>query len=235
MTIYKIADLNIGIENHSDFTKEYMKDYLSTDTEYDFCVSVTDDMVEFEKKIAEKPVAEKYYETTAILRYICKKIVSNYNGFFLHCSCLEYEDEAYIFTAKSGTGKSTHARLWREVFADKVTMINDDKPIIRYIDNKFYIYGTPWNGKHHLSNNIKSEIKAIYYLYQGEENKATKSDPVSSVTKILSQTVLPDDKESMLHLLDMVEKLVSTTPVLDLHCTISHDAVHTALDSLKEI
>ncbi len=235
MTIYKIADLNIGIENHSDFTKEYMKDYLSTDTEYDFCVSVTDDMVEFEKKIAEKPVPEKYYESTAILRYICKKIVSNYDGFFLHCSCLEYEDMAYIFTAKSGTGKSTHARLWREVFADKVTMINDDKPIIRLIDNKFYIYGTPWNGKHHLSNNIKSEIKAIYYLSQGEENKVTKSDPFSSITKILSQTVLPDDKESMVHLLDMVEKLVSTTPVFDLDCTISHDAVHTAFNSSKEI
>ncbi|MBE6825248.1 MAG: hypothetical protein E7513_07965 [Ruminococcaceae bacterium] len=234
MIIYKIADLNIGIENHSDFTKEYLKDYLSSDTEYDFCISITKDIIEYEKQNSEEDFPHKYYEATAILRNICKKVVSDYDGFFLHCSCLEYEGNAYVFTAKSGTGKSTHSRLWREVFGDKVTMINDDKPIIRLIDDKFYIYGTPWNGKHHISNNIKSEIKAIYYLSQGSENAIAKSDPISSISKILSQTVLPDDKKSMENLLDMVEKLVSSTPVFDLSCTISHDAVRTVLNSLKE-
>lgn len=234
MDIYKIADLYIGVENHSDFSKEYMKDYLSDKDGVDFCVNVTNDMIAYEKQLAVEKVPEAYYELIAILRSICGTILEKYNGFFLHCSSLEYEGGAYIFTAKSGTGKSTHARLWRETFGDKVTMINDDKPIVRLIDDTFYIYGTPWNGKHSISNNIKAPIKAIYYLSQAENNKATKCDFVDAVTKLLSQTVLPNSKESMSKLMTMLEKLLSTTPMYDLECNISQDAVYTALNSTKE-
>ncbi|MBQ7133559.1 MAG: hypothetical protein IJO20_03595 [Ruminococcus sp.] len=235
MDIYKIAELNIGVENHSDFTKEYMKDYLCDENELDFVVTVTQEMISCEKEIAVEEVPEQYYELTAVLRVICHTIVEKYNGFFLHCSCLEYEGEAVVFTAKSGTGKSTHARLWREYLGDKVTMINDDKPIVRFIDGRFYIYGTPWNGKHSLSNNIKAPIKAIYYLHQAKENKVVRCDSISSITKLLSQTVLPNSKESMNCLLSMLEQLLSTIPMFDLYCDISKNAVDAVLSSLKEI
>ncbi len=235
MDIYKIADLNIGIENHREFTKQYMKEYLTDETHFDFSVSVNDEMIAYENSIAVEKAPEQYCELTAILRVICKKVVERYNGFFLHCSCLEYKGEAIVFTAKSGTGKSTHTRLWREMLKDEVTMINDDKPIVRLIDGTFYIYGTPWNGKHSLSNNIKAPIKAIYYLHQADQNRVTACDPISSISKVLSQTVLPDDKASMENLLSMTEKLVSTIPVFDLGCNISYDAVNTVLSSLKEI
>lgn len=235
MEIYRIADLNIGVENQCDFSKKYMKDYLVDVTDTDFVVSVTDSMIDYEKQIAIEKVPEQYYELTGILRCICEKILEEYNGFFLHCSCLLYEDKAIVFTAKSGTGKSTHARLWREILGDKVTMINDDKPIVRYIDGEFIIYGTPWNGKHSLSNNIKAPIKAIYYLHQAKENKVERCDPISSISKMLSQTILPDNKNIMNELLDMMEKLVCNVPMFDLYCNISEDAVHTVLDSLKEI
>ena len=235
MEVYRIADLNIGIENHKDFTKKYMKDYLVDDTKVDFVVSVTDSMIQYEKQIAVEKVSEPYYEVTAVLRSICEKILEEYSGFFLHCSCLLYEGKAIVFTAKSGTGKSTHSRLWREKLGDKVTMINDDKPIVRYLDGEFVIYGTPWNGKHSLSNNIKAPIKAIYYLHQAKENKVEKCDPISSISKMLSQTVLPDNKKSMYDLLDMMEKLVCNIPMFDLYCNISEEAVQVVLDSLKEI
>ncbi|MDO4748368.1 MAG: hypothetical protein Q4A12_04225 [Eubacteriales bacterium] len=235
MDIYRIADLNIEVKNHSEFTKNYLADYLTDELVADFSVTVTQEMIAHEKEIATEVVPEPYYEITAILRYICDVILSKYSGFFLHCSCLELNGEAYVFTAKSGTGKSTHAKLWREVFKDKVTMINDDKPIVRILDDKFYIYGTPWNGKHSISNNIKAPIKAIFYLHQADSNRAEMCDPVSAITKLLSQTVLPDNKEVMNKLLNMIEQLVSTTPMYDLYCTISEEAVHTAYNSVNEI
>ncbi|MBQ8057316.1 MAG: hypothetical protein IJ275_03145 [Ruminococcus sp.] len=235
MNIYKIADLNIGVESKYDFTNKYMKDYLISDTKVDFTVKVTDEMREYEKSIAIEDIPEPYYELTAILRSICEIILDKYNGFFLHCSCLEYEGKAVIFTAKSGTGKSTHTRLWREILGDKVTMINDDKPIVRYLNREFIIYGTPWNGKHSLSNNIKAPIKAIYYLHQAEENRVVKCDPISSISKLLSQTILPDNTENMHSLLSMLERLVTDIPMFDLYCNISEDAVHTVLNSLNEI
>lgn len=235
MDIYRIAELNIGVENHSNFTKEYMKDYLSDNQKVDFVVTVTKEMLDYEKSIAVEEVPEMYYELTAVLRVICHTIVEKYNGFFLHCSCLEYEGEAVIFTAKSGTGKSTHARLWRKFLGDKITMINDDKPIVRLIDNRFYIYGTPWNGKHSLSNNIKAPIKAIYYLHQAKENKVERCDNLSAISKLLSQTVLPNSKKSMTSLLNMLEALLNATPMFDLYCDISENAVDAVLSSLKEI
>ncbi len=235
MDIYKIAELNIGVENHSDFTKKYMSDYLCSEDKPDFIITVTQEMIDYEKEIAVEKVPERYYELTAILRVICHTIVKKYNGFFLHCSCLEYNGEAVVFTAKSGTGKSTHARLWREYLGEKVTMINDDKPIVRFIDGRFYIYGTPWNGKHSLSNNIKAPIKAIYYLHQSKENKVELSDGISAVGKLLSQTVLPDDKETMNSLLNMLSDLITAVPVYDLYCNISENAVQTVLNSLNEI
>lgn len=234
MDIYRIAQLNIGVENHADFTKEYMKDYLAQSDYTDFTVTVTREMIENEKKISVEQVPDRYYEITAILRSVCKTILERYNGFFLHCSCLMYKGEAYVFTAKSGTGKSTHTRMWREIFKDEVVMINDDKPIVRLIDDTFYIYGTPWNGKHSISNNVKAPIKAIFYLHQAKENKVTKCDPLSSVAKLLSQTVLPDNKEVMNTLLELLDKLVAQSPMYDLQCNISHDAVYTALNSVKE-
>ncbi len=235
MDIYKIAELYIGVENHSDFTKEYMKDYLADDEKPDFVVTVTKEMTDYEKVNAVEVVPEPYYELTSVLRVICHTIVEKYNGFFLHCSCLEYEGEAVVFTAKSGTGKSTHARLWREHLGDKVTMINDDKPIVRFIDGRFYIYGTPWNGKHSLSNNIKAPIKAIYYLHQAKENKVERCDPIPAISKLLSQTVLPNSKESMNSLLSMLEALLNATPMFNLYCNISENAVDAVLNSLKEL
>ena len=235
MDIYRIADLSIGIENKSDFTTEYLKEYLTDESECDFVVTVTKEMIEYEKKIVIEEVPEHFYEITAILRKICKIILEKYNGFFLHCSCFEYEGNAYVFTARSGTGKSTHTRLWRELFGDKITMINDDKPIVRMIDDVFYIYGTPWNGKHSISNNIKAPIKAIFYINRAKENRVIPCDSISSISKLLSQTVLPDNKNIMNNLLDMLDKLINKIPVYDLYCDISEEAVQTAYNAISEL
>jgi len=235
MNIYRIADLDIGIITRFDFTKEYISEYLTDSTEPLFTVCVTDEQIAYEKSITPDTIPEPYYELTAILRVICNTVLEKYNGFFFHCSCFEYEGNAYIFTAKSGTGKSTHTRLWREVFGDKITMINDDKPIVRLIDDKFFVYGTPWNGKHSISNNIKAPIKAIFYLHQAQENKVCKCEPLSAISKILSQTILPDNKKAMNTLLDITEKFVTDVPVLDLYCDISRDAVMTAYNAILEL
>lgn len=235
MNIYRIADLDIGIKTKFDYTKEYLKDYLSTSQTYDFQVAIDDEMLRYEKQITADTLDDHYYEITAILRQICKVVLEKYNGFFLHCSCFELDSNAYVITAKSGTGKSTHARLFRQYFGDRITMINDDKPIVRLIDDEFIIYGTPWNGKHSISNNIKAPIKAIFYLNQSKENKVVRCDALSAMTKLLTQTVLPNDKSSMNTLLDMLEKLVSNTPVFDLYCDMSKDAVMTTYNAIKEL
>ena len=234
MGIYKIADLYIDIMPRYDYAARQLSPYLSQDQSVtaDFSVRLNKQHLLDEAGYAPGlPVA--YYESIAIYRQICLNVLRDYNGLFFHCSALSVDNEAYVFTAQSGTGKSTHARMWRETYGDKVVMINDDKPIIRLIDGTFYVYGTPWNGKHSLSTNIKVPLKAICFLKRGEENKISRVSGIEWLSFMLNQTILPKDANSMNNLLDLLEKMLTHTDTYELFCNISHDAAKTAYEFMK--
>jgi hypothetical protein len=71
-------------------------------------------------------------------------------GLYLHASAVELEGRVYLFSGDSGVGKSTHTRLWQQVFGESARIINDDKPALRYLDGVWYAYGTPWCGKEYI-------------------------------------------------------------------------------------
>lgn len=232
MSKYKIADLIISVQPRFNFTKKFLNEYITDEKAIpDITFEVTDDMLKYEESVALENSSSVYYEPLAILRAICENAL-NFNGFFLHCSSLMYDNNAYIFLGKSGTGKSTHARLWREHFGSDVTMINDDKPIVREKDGVFFIYGTPWMGKHNLGNNISAPIKAVYVLEQYPVNEISKMNVIDSTTSFLLQTIIPDNENSMKMLLGMMDDLISTVPFYKLKCNISDDAVIKALSVL---
>lgn len=93
-----------------------------------------------------------------------------YNGILLHSSCVVVDDYAYVFSADSGTGKSTHTQLWLEHFGDRAYILNDDKPAIRLIDGKVYACGTPWSGKYDYSTPKIVELAGICFLQRSETN-----------------------------------------------------------------
>ncbi|MBQ3417635.1 MAG: hypothetical protein IJH32_07355 [Ruminococcus sp.] len=234
MNIYRIAEMNIAVSPRYTYTKEYLKDYETDETEYELEVRVTDEMIAYEQQLNQEihgdPLDAALCEAVAILRVICDYIIDR-QGFFLHCSCLRFEDKAIIFTAPSGTGKSTHARLWREYFGEKVEMINDDKPLVREKDGQFIIYGTPWDGKHHIGNNISAPIGAVFFLKQSKENRVEKVDTVTALTLLLQQTVIPQTKGALQTLLDMLSRLIENVPMYQLYCNISYEAVNVAFQA----
>ncbi len=235
MLVYKIADLNIGINPRYEFTKKYMRDYINSDCKFpDFKITVTDEMLAFEKMQVD--ITENaYLEISAILRQIAVYVLNNYNGLFFHCSCFEMDGKAFVFTGPSGSGKSTHTRLWREKFKDRITIINDDKPIIRLIDGIFYIYGTPFNGKHGLSNNIKAPIQAICVLEQDNNNSIERLETIAALSELITQTVIPKNQIEMSKLLDIMEQIITKIPVYKMRCTISNEAVNLAYNAMAEI
>ncbi len=230
MHVYRIAEMNIAVKAKYEETYRYMADFLTDSEEYELSIEPTDEMIRYEAELGEEihgDAGSPYIcEAVAILRVICDYII-NKGGFFLHCSCLKYKEEAIIFTAPSGTGKSTHAALWRKHFGDQVTMINDDKPLMREKDGRFVIYGTPWNGKHGIGANTSAPVRAVVFLSQAPENTAKPIDPIEAITLLLQQTVLPSDKGALSKLLDMLGRLVENVPMLRLGCTISDEAVTT--------
>ena len=235
MKVYRIADMNIAVEAKNEKTYEYMADYLTDSEDHELYIETTDEMIEHERALGESihgfSNSPHICESVAILRVICDYIIGK-GGFFLHCSCLSFNGDGIIFTAPSGTGKSTHASLWRKRFGDDVQMINDDKPLVRETDSGFRIYGTPWRGKHGIGSNISAPVKAVVFISQAPENKAWRITPFEALGLILQQTVMPTDKEDMSALLDLLGRFMENIPMYRLGCTISDEAVTTIYDMI---
>lgn len=235
MPIYRIADLNILIEPLYDSTLERLKPYITDRTDYDFQIKVTQNDLNDFCTHSSSDSSPQSAENPFILTQICEKTLEFYNGFFFHSSSLMLDGEAYVFSAPSGTGKSTHTALWRKRFGERVAMINDDKPIIRKKGDIFYIYGTPWMGKADIGNNISAPIKAVYILQRGTENIARRVEPGKVFKQLLEATVMPADKENMSTLLGLLDEFFSTTPLFLLTCNTDDDAVETAYSAANNL
>lgn len=235
MPIYRIADLNILIEPLYDSTLERLKPYITDRTDYDFKIKVTQNYLNDFCKNNSCDYSPQTVENSFILTRLCERILKCYNGFFFHSSSLMLDGEAYVFSAPSGTGKSTHTALWRKRFGERVAMINDDKPIIRKKGDIFYIYGTPWMGKADIGNNISAPIKAVYILQRGTENIARRVEPGKVFKQLLEATVMPADKENMSTLLGLLDEFFSTTPLFLLTCNTDDDAVETAYSAANNL
>ena len=147
MPVYRIAELNIKMEPEYAETIDRLVPYLTDGDSVDFEVERDAEGFAAFEAASNFPDRPDLNEGPYLYTKICKKILGDYDGFFFHSSALALDGEGYLFTALSGTGKSTHTRNWRKLFGERVTMINDDKPIIRRIDGRFFVCGTPWMGK----------------------------------------------------------------------------------------
>ena len=111
-----------------------------------------------------------FLERAAIQRKIAEELL-NRDTLLFHGSTVAVDGAAYLFTAACGTGKSTHTRLWREVFGSRAVMINDDKPFIRLDGSTVTVCGAPWSGKHGLESNVELPLGGICLLERGKENQ----------------------------------------------------------------
>ncbi len=179
--------------------------------------------------LARVDYKEEFLENNAIHILVADKLVE-YNVLMLHGSALAMNGEGIIFTAKSGTGKSTHARLWREVFGAKVQMINDDKPLIRIDEMK--AYGTPWDGKHHLSSNTSVPVKAIVKIERAKENKIEPISVKDAMSLLMKQSYISRDPAKNVLLLDLYAKLIEKVSFYRLECNMEPDAAKVAWEKL---
>ena len=154
----------------------------------------------------------------------CKGLL-DFGGFMLHSSGVAYENKAYLFSAASGTGKSTHTEIWQKVFGeDKAVIINDDKPVIRADGGSFFAYGTPWSGKSDKNLNIKVPLQGICFLERSKTNHIERISSKEAVMLILNQTVRPPELDIMDKLLVILDGLLKTVPVYRLGCNMEDEA-----------
>lgn len=239
MAVYRIAELNIKTTPKSDYLKKLMSDYLVESDCYDFEVNITQDEICYEAEIAKlqeqnsEYITEAMCESTALFRKICKEILSNYNGILLHSAALKYNGKAYLFTAPSGTGKTTHIRLWKEYLKDRVEVINGDKPILRYVNGKINVYGTPWQGKENYGNNIQAPLGGIFLLERCAKNSVEKAPIKNVIPFLLNQTLRYQSKEQIEKLFNFIEQILMDVPVYTLKCNMDISAAETAVKSIE--
>jgi hypothetical protein len=157
-----------------------------------------------------------------------------FDTILFHGSCVAVDGQGYLFTAKSGTGKSTHARLWREYLEGRALMINDDKPLIRLTENGAVVCGTPWDGKYRLSTNISVPLKALCILERAEENSLRKITASQALPALLRQVYRPGDREALVRTMDLIGRLSGSVCLYRLSCNMEPDAAVTAYEGMKD-
>ena len=166
------------------------------------------------------------------------KAVSTYllekDGFIFHSSTITVGGKAIVFTAQSGTGKSTHSRHWKECFPDEVEYVNDDKPFIRIKDDGVFVYGSPWNGKHRLGQNISAPVEYVCFLHRGDCERVEKISAYEAIPLFLTQTLGFSDTEKQLKLLNLLDRFLKSVKVCKIYCTDTTDSARNIRRLLEE-
>ncbi|MBO4850527.1 MAG: hypothetical protein J5529_06445 [Prevotella sp.] len=142
----------------------------------------------------------------------------------IHASLVRQNGYGYAFHAISGTGKSTQVSMWLR-FLPGCDLMNDDNPVIRVIDGKPYIYGSPWSGKTPCYRNIKAPLGALTRIDRDDHNWVEPLSPIEAFTSVLpSCSSLKWDVPTYHRVGDTVSKIVQKTKVSILHCLPNREA-----------
>ncbi len=223
MPKYKIADFVVEYNPKYDHLNKLSKPFIYYGEEQPvITVSRTDKYIENLLVRMEKDTtiaqAEEFAYATAFNRAIIP-----FGAMLIHSSAIIVKGKAYLFSANSGVGKSTHTRLWKQLYGDEVIYINDDKPVVRIERGTAVAYGTPFDGGSGIANNISAPLGGIIFLERGEENSITQ---ITETKEILQKLYF-----STIHLLNF-DELIKSTVFYKLICNMEPDAAKVAHDFL---
>ena len=239
--LYRIAEKNILIQSNFDRVHRLCEGYEATGTA-DFCICISPDDLELERVESDitakreghvkKCPSDAYLETLAVYRQIAERMPTE-DTILFHGSAIAVEGQGYLFTASSGTGKSTHTRLWCELLGDRAVMINDDKPLVHVAERKVTVYGTPWNGKHRLGSNISAPLRSVCLLERGEENSISEIPAAEAMTTLLRQTYRPADPEAMSKTLKLIDRMMRLLRFYRLKCNMEPEAAEVSWRAMR--
>ena len=237
----QIAGKIVSIRAMFDSTKEFCRDYLSIGpTNFTVQTDMNDIAFEREKSAREdeleglpvRDYSDQYLETIAVQRKIVEELFAH-NILLFHGSVVSVDGHAYLFTAKSGTGKSTHTRLWREVFGSRAVMVNDDKPLLCITAEGVLAYGTPWNGIHRRGQNICVPLKAICILERGTENCIRDITPKEALAMLVQQSNRPRNPRQMGKYLELLDTMTRQVAFYRLECNMELEAARLAYEVMS--
>lgn len=233
MPNYYFADLHIEMNCTYEIMKRRAKKYLTTKTiKNDVSIIVPE-------KVITQPSDRYHHLPSESIELILMgnrfaRDILLYDGFVLHSSAIAFANKGILFSADSGIGKSTHTRLWQKHFGtESVPILNDDKPAIRRLDDRFYVYGTPFSGNSEENRNMKVPLHAIVFLERADDNSIRRISPAESLPLLMRHTLRPgSSQEHMTALLALLDELLSEIPVYVLRCNMDEEAAVVAAEGI---
>lgn len=238
----KIANKIISVNAMFESTKDYCKGYLCNE-EAELFVEIVQSDIDYERAqfmrtderdgVSSRNRRATQLEIIALQRKIADAFF-DYGIVLFHGSVIAVDGCAYMFTAKSGTGKSTHTRLWREMLGECAIMVNDDKPFISVDGDSVIVHGSPWNGKHKIGNNISVPLKAICILERGEINKIKKISVAEALSMLIQQSNRPRQPELMVKYLELLDGVAKGVAFYRLACNMTPEAAEVSYSAMSE-
>ena len=229
MGMYRIADLLVQMDV-SGRTLQQAKAYeVHVEQPADIVLKCdVDEIMALNPDLSCRDVAQ-YMGTGAIF---ARELLA-FDGSFLHSSAVVLDGKAYLFSAPSGTGKSTHTEKWCRLFGARY--LNDDKPALRLVDGVWMAYGTPWSGKHDLSSNEGVPVGGVAVLRRGEDNTITRMQPAEALPWIMSQTSFRLRREHMEKQLVLMDRFLRQVPIWQLSCRNEDAAAFVSRDAMTAL
>ncbi len=238
-----LAGKVIGITGIYDEIRDMCEDYFvddSTNVAEDLHVTVTQEDIRFEREKSEREALaegiepydfpEPYLETLAVYRKIATEVLK-FDTWLMHGAAVGVHDEAVIFTAASGVGKTTHLKLWLENIPGAF-VVNGDKPLLQFKGDVCKVCGTPWAGKEGMQKNVILPLRAICFLERGTANRIERISGADAYPLLFRQTYRSNDARVMKKTLGLLRKTCTTVPMYRLSCTMDAEAATTAYEGI---
>ena len=238
--IMKLAGHTAKVTSLFESTPQYFKSYLTEDPA-EFSIAVTREDIAFEQadlleealRDGFKPrvFTDPFLERAAIQRAFAEYLF-DHRILLFHGSAIAVDQEGYLFTAHSGTGKSTHTRLWMQAFTNRAVMVNDDKPFLSLTQEGVLLHGSPWSGKHGLDCNVTVPLKGLCILERGSENRIFPVSSEEALPMLRKQAYAPLDERKYPAFLELTLQLSEALPLWKMACTKDLEAALVAYNAM---
>jgi len=238
----KVAGHTAYVSSLFESTRDYCREYLTEEAAEIFITVSREDLAQ-EQRLADEEAREEglrqrnftdpFLERAVIQRKLAEALLER-DVLLLHGSTVAVDGEGYLFTAnKCGTGKSTHTRLWRELFGSRAVMVNDDKPFLKLTEEGILACGAPWTGKHGLGCNVTVPLKGICILQRGTENRIRRIGAEEAAGMVWKQSAAPLAEEKLPKYRCLVETLLEKAAFWQMECTRDMAAAKVSFEAMS--
>lgn len=232
--LLNFADFIIQLKNPPLRMNKIATEYFIDAKKIDFTIDNNEKDIELEQSMSDEKHQYGYLNFIHASRKLAEWLPLH-NAFVLHSACFDVGGDGVVFAAHSGTGKTTHMLLWQKLLGDKMTIVNGDKPIVRFFEDEPdipYAYGTPWNGKEQYGCNMRTPVKHICFIERSETNYVEKMKPAEIIDLIFNQVYMPKDPMAVVNTMQLINRFINCCSIWKIHCNMDISAAEVAYNTI---